>query len=150
MTKKLLGANGLPYTKPGIIGAEPKTLSPQQEVSRMIRRIETAMNREDEEFLMATILMYAEEGWKVVSQQEIGPRKAEVTIVSHLRRSAGGDMEVAYERILRLGTDYIPALQKLQSMVQAQRDMIQKHIEEQQKERAVEQDDAPETATPIA
>lgn len=113
--KGLIDPHGRPLTThPSMNGTGKKQVTPEQEVSRMIRRIE-ASRVTGGNHLLGTLLAYAEAGWKFIHQANIQTHRCEVTIATHISRDHHtGQLEIGYERIIRLGDAFVPALQQLQ------------------------------------
>jgi hypothetical protein len=52
-------------------------------------------------------------GWQLTVDETLPTTRAEVTIITHLRRDANGQLDQNFERWVRLGKDYTQALQIL-------------------------------------
>ncbi len=141
--KGLIDPSGRPLaTHPAMNGVGKKQTTPEQEVSRMIRRIEAARITGGNYFL-ATLLSYAEAGWKFIHQNNLQTNRCEVTIATHIKRNIHGQLEIGYERIIRLGDAFLPALQQLQAEALQDEDKIRAEIEKVNKEKEDEANETP-------
>ena len=109
----LIDPTGRPIGHAAVNGEGPKTRTPEQEVSRMIRKIEAARITGGDYYL-GVLLAYAQDGWKFIHQNDLQTNRCEVTIATHINRDIHGKLHVGYERIVRLGDAFLPALKQLQ------------------------------------
>lgn len=110
----LILPSGAPLIGPGgnnIQTARAK-LTPEQYISRIIRRVEAA-RRQGTDQLCNMIVTLATEGWFITQDKNLPTMKAAITMATHLSRDINGVLHTKEERILRLGDDFVPALKLL-------------------------------------
>ncbi len=106
---KLLNADGKPFN---VERDPPKLNSPDREVLRVLRIVETAY-RTDTAELCATLLACFNAAWGLTHDPSLPEWKAEITIVSNLSRDADNKLVNRPERWIRLGDGYLEALSLL-------------------------------------
>ncbi len=90
----------------------PKKGSPDREILRLLRIIETA-RRTDLADLCASLDEASKSGWSLTVDKNLPEFKAEVTLITHLDRDADNKLRHKPERWIRLGCGYLHAMKLL-------------------------------------
>ncbi len=116
----LVDSSGRPLNnKPELVlpDSAKKNVDPRVAVSRMMRRLESALRAPGQKHLVGTIQAYAQQGWNISIDENVQTRKCEIMLTTHMRMDIHGQLEIsAPVRVIRLGTAFLPAVKYLHEL----------------------------------